>query len=49
MRLIKWILDLASDYPKMVNIYSLNNDPEVAAKREKLVQEQIEKNPKNTA
>lgn len=46
MKLIKWILDLASDEPKMVNIYSLKVDPEVAAKREKLIKEQMEKNPK---
>lgn len=46
MKLIKWILDLASDEPKMVNIYSLKIDPEVAAKREKLIKEQMGKNPK---
>lgn len=46
MKLINWILDLASDEPKLVNIYSLKLDPEVAAKREKLIQEQIQKNPK---
>ena len=46
MKLINWILDLASDETRMVNIYSLKNDPEVAAKREKLIKEQIQKNPK---